>query len=221
MSQSQSAALFLILLSACGGGGQAGGSDAAGPPKPSISWASQDLTEGVDESLTGPGGKLRLAYAGDRARVTNSDGGSLIIGLLPPASIVWRPDGGAVAINNGNGSGQMSDLSVVLNGHTPTLLKGVQEDITRYFIAETKCLTDYKNISVDAEGWSFDNSTLWVNVEYWNRENFCDPDISFVEYNLSARKVVSHLSRDEVLAKFCPDPGFRSPYDPNCAARGY
>jgi hypothetical protein len=183
-----------------------------------VTWARSDLYEGHAASLIGPHRRLRLAYEGDKVKIANGGGRSLNLEVLPPASVLWRPDGDAVAINNGNGSGQTSQLIVVENGTIPTALEDVQLRLKNHFFKQTGCRVDPKSVSVTAEGWSFSSNRIWVRFESWDREDFCNSDIlSFAEYDLSRHEIVESLSELESLRRFCADPDFFASYKPNCA----
>jgi hypothetical protein len=180
-------------------------------------WDRSDLYEGDDTDLTGPHRRLRLAYRGDKVTITNDRGGSLDLGVLPPASVLWRPDGNAVALNNGNGSGQTSQLIIVENGKVPTIVQDIQTRLKKYFFRRTGCRVDPKSLSMTAEGWSSENNRIWIRFESWDRQEFCAGEIlTFAEYDFSRHEIVESLSQAESFRRFCADPDFLALYKPNC-----
>jgi len=203
-----------MLVSACGQAGeQDDGQDHT--PLGQILWARADLYQGRPISLKSPSQLLKLDYDGNGVIVSDRSGRIIKLDVEPPASIIWRPDGNGVAINNGNGSGQMSDLILVRDG--PSITDGVQGQLVSYFFKHTGCRVDPAAVSVSAEGWSTDNSSLWVRFESWDRRTFCDDrPVSFAQYDLKRHAVVSHLSSSAALDKFCRDADFRQLFGPNC-----
>lgn len=207
-----------LSLSACGGVPHADNNQAAVSDRARVIWASNDLTDGVPEDLWGPGGKIRLTYRPDEVKVTAKGGKSVEVGVVPPASFLWRPNGDGVAINNGNGSGQMGHLIVVIDKNEPRSLEYVENDLKRFFVTETGCHVDAEQISVHVAGWSADSRSVWVRFENWDRVRFCDSSkVYFAEFDLLARAVRRHLASDSAYREFCVDPRFRADYLRNCA----
>ena len=111
----------------------------------------------------------------------------------------------------------MSHVTIVSNAGGLAILDGVEDRLKAYFMAQTRCRIEPANISVGPEGWDVDGATIWVSFESWDRQNFCNSDpVYFAQYDLTRRAVVSHLSVDETMARFCPDAGFRQQFGPNC-----
>jgi hypothetical protein len=109
----------------------------------------------------------------------------------------------------------MSDI--ILVGDGPSIMNGVQGKLKSYFFKHTGCRADPSAVSVSAEGWSADNSSLWIRFESWDRRALCDgKPVTFGQYDLRRNAVVSHLSSSAALNKFCKDPDFRQLFGLNC-----
>lgn len=204
----------LLILSGCGSGQEEPSRQGHAEPD-KVLWARSDLYEGKPISLVLPNRIMKLDYGGRGKVVINGRGQTVRLEVVPPASVLWRPDGNAVAINNGNGSGQISDLIIV--GNHSSVFAGVSDQLKSYFFRQTGCRPDPEAVSVSAEGWSTDSSTLWVRFESWDRQALCNSDqVTFGQYDFTRRSVISHLSLVEAMAVFCRDKEFRELYSPNC-----
>ena len=210
-------AVALFFLSACG---QSEGREpgvSSEPLRSGFAWSMSHLTDGVAETLTGPNGKLTLEYQGDQVTVIGSRG-AVELSVIPPASVLWSPTGNAVAINNGNGSGQMSKPIMVGDNLTPSLISDIERPLEVYFNRETGCEIEPLNLSVSVQGWSVDGSTVWAKIENWDRERFCrDESVYYIQYDLVNRTVLRHLSEKDALDTFCDDAGFKIENEPICS----
>lgn len=215
MSQITFLVVGLFLLSACGPAGERGRGQTIGTS--SLSWARSHLREGEAATLISPDRRLRLDYQGSRIKITKTRNDALTLIVIPPASVLWHPRGDGVAINNGNGSGQMSRLIVVMDGRNLTKLDGIESQLKAYFFKHTGCRVDPSVVSVSAEAWSMDGSSMWVRFESWDRKTLCaGRAVSFARYDFSRRAVISHLSLSEAMRRFCKSSDFRQWYQPNC-----
>jgi len=217
MSAMKGILIGLLLLPGCGDTRESENQVSGAPATvenafvPEISWTSHHLRDEVAETLTGPGGTMRIDFRGENLRITNASGDTLNLNVVPPASIRWNPRGSSVAINNGNGSGQISHIMIVSNDNGRlSILEGVEEQLKAYFAEQTRCRIRPIDISVGPYGWAIDGATIWVYFESWDRRNFCDSGPArFAQYDPAQRAVVAHLSEAEAVARFCPDPNFR------------
>lgn len=182
-----------------------------------LNWASHDLLEGEQTSSVAPRGEMRAEFSGENFVIYGTGGSSRSLAVLPPASFLWHPDGSGIAINNGNGSGQLSRLMVLMDGQPPRSIEEIERDLTSYYSRMTSCAIDPEDISVQAQGWAPQGLQLWVSFENWSREVFCDSgEVYFARYDVLHRRVVEHLAESEAMAKFCQQPSFRQRFAPNC-----
>lgn len=181
-----------------------------------ILWTRTDLYEGKFITLASTNQRLKLSYHSEGVTVKDLNGNITRLDLAPPASILWRSNGDGVAINNGNGSGQMSSLVIV--GDRASQIDGIEERLKSYFLEHTGCRHDPASVSVSAEGWSLDGTALWVRFESWDRKALCDGEtVSFAQLDIGREEVTRHLSLAQAMDRFCPDPQFRDLYEPNCS----
>jgi hypothetical protein len=189
------------------------------PPEAPINaiWGREDLYEGQAATFIAPNNRMTLDYRGKGVLISNGRGATIRLDVVPPASVLWRPDGNGVAINNGDGSGQFSHLIIVSNGTQLSTFKNVEPDLKDYFFKHTGCRIDPDTVSVSAEGWSADSSKIWVRFESWDRQTLCESDsVAFALYDISKHAVVMHESVSKAFERFCTDNGFRQEYQPNC-----
>lgn len=191
-------------------------------PESHFNWSMQHLLDGQDVAIAGPKGHLRLNFFKGRVNVTDTAGATLNLDVVPPASILWRPDGRAVAINNGNGSGQTSDLLVVSSDDVLRVSSQPAGKFKSHFASRKKCAIDPSDISVSAVGWSLDSTSLLVRIEDWDRNSECGSvDPSFVQMNLPRLEVSNAMSEAVAMKTFCREAGFRELFEPNCVEEGY
>lgn len=190
-----------------------------GSPENHFNWSGTDLTDGIASTLTGPGGNMKLEYRGDRVRLIGRRGAT-DLHVIPPASVHWSPNGRAVAVNNGEGSGQMSTPIIVVNDRSPVVAADIEAPIEAYFNRKTGCRIAPRNLSVAVQGWSMDGSRIWVSIENWERSpsKYCPDDgVYFALYDFSRRAVLKHLSFEQTMAAFCGDAVFRDRWETSCS----
>ena len=206
---------LLFILSACDQPGERATQYSTVQSK--ILWKRFDLYEGKPIRLTSPSELLVLSYR-ERVSLRNLKGGVIDLDVSPPASVLWRPNGRGAAINNGDGSGQMSELIVV--DDRLSVMSNVEEKLKSYFFVHTGCRPDPGAVSVSAEGWSIDGSALWVRFESWDRRTMCDSEsVAFAQYDIDQGQVMTHLSSSQAMNNFCQNREFRELYRPNCNRR--
>lgn len=211
-------AFMILLILVLPGCGQAGGrtQEQHKQVQSRIAWKRLDLYDGKQIKLISPNGILSLNYDSEGLAIHNSTRGSVDLDVTAPASVLWRPNGNGVAINNGNGSGQMSELIIV--GGDAKVISGIESKLKAYFFNHTGCRPESKAVSVSAEGWSIDSSSVWVRFESWDREALCNGEpVSFGQFDVARGQVLSHLSSSQAMDSFCPDREFRGLFGPNCS----
>jgi hypothetical protein len=182
-------------------------------------WESHDLFDGVRASATAPKGKLVARFDGTHLEVKARRDTGIRLAVTPPASFVWSADGTAVAVNNGNGSGQTSELSLILYRRgSLQLFDGVQGDLRSYFRLRTGCRADQHLISVQAQGWMPSGLALWVTVENWDRTTPCnDSGFDWALYDIDRRIVLEVVPAHVMMRRYCSDPVFHRRFGPNCS----
>lgn len=179
-------------------------------------WETQNLREGVAATLTGPHARLRMDFRGENLRIWNASE-AVNLNVLPPASVIWSPDGRSVAINNGNGSGQISHITIVSDQGGLSIIDGVEDRLKAYFIEQTRCSIDPIDVSVAPEGWDDGGSTIWVSFESGSRKRFCDSEpVHFAQYDVARHVIVGHLSFTETMHSFCSQRAFRRRFESEC-----
>ena len=205
---------LIFILTGCGQSGD-GARKQYNMVQSKILWKRSDLYEGQAIRVTSPNQLLELSYNSEKVSVSSLNRGTIDLDVTPPASVLWRPNGRGVAINNGNGSGQMSELIIIGDG--PSMISGVETKLKSYFFAHTGCRQDPSAVSVSAEGWSADSSALWVRFESWDRRAVCHGEsVSFAQFDIDRGQVMAHLSLPQAMDNFCEDSKFRELYRPNC-----
>jgi len=183
------------------------------------SWSSVEFQDGLATTARGPASFASVRYDGRGVLNVHSTASArdLAVDLVPPASIVWAPSGRLLAINNGDGSGQFSNLVIVdLRPSTAPSTRDFQPRLRRYFASQSGCRIDPDLVSIRAVGWTRDSKNVFVSPEAWDRDNPCDSDIYMIEMDVETGNIVRHFSRDGALTRFCSEPEFYRRFQPNC-----
>jgi hypothetical protein len=186
-----------------------------------FTWSQIDLMEESPSSNYSPNRRMLARFDGADLAITLDGNDPIRMSGVAPASLLWNPRGTSVAVNHGDGSGQISSLSLISQvGGRGLRVIDVESEMKSYFVRASRCSISPASVSVEAQGWSGDGRRIWVNFESWDRHEFCDNErLFFALYDVASRRIVATMSLEQTLARFCGTPGFRRRFEPNCDRR--
>jgi len=209
MSKVKIALTYALCLGVCQAFAPAIAQNCALSGVPSWSESLKTVLADCDNRIVSPNGLLVLRIdATGAVQVLEQSGHKLLAqaaqGVEPPASASWSPNSDAFFINDGEGSGETSELRLyfVKDGKI-TELKGVQRRVASLYRRRIKCAHDALDPDVWGLRWTPDGQYVDLLVEATIHQP-CGQSGSFRGMRVRARdaKVMEVLSEEATVARW-------------------